>query len=182
MEKLNTASLELSPRLIFTWVIGILGLVLAVTGRLSPDDGTKWLFFVTGASCLLITALLEDLMLFAILELILVCGTGALFADFNPIVRGALPILLSFQAIIFFALSGKLQQVPIFIASIGTFLLGLGFLVDHPLIHLFASLTIAIYAGHCFAQGARFAVLWLLLNTFFTITSVVRFVHSLSLV
>ena len=161
-------------------VCGILGVSFAIVGHHYGYVDSRWFYFSLGAFCLFLTAILENLALLAMMQLILLAGAGAMLAHFNLIFRTALPILLSVQAILFFGLSGKLRDWETVLGCLGTLFLALGFCTHNPYISFVGAASVTGYAFSLYRGGNKPAIYWIALNSYFTIASLMKITHFLN--
>ena len=144
-------------------VAGCLGACLIVIGFLL--DNPLQIYYVVGAALLLIKALFFKLTYFIALELIIIAGHGAIFFGIGPILQIVILILLSFQLLVYYLLSGELQTIYRLIGIAGIALLSIGFSYTNCWIFLFGNLFVASFAYYSVYKGKRIALIWAILNT-----------------
>lgn len=152
--------------------LGIIGALIILYGHLlhvSPQ-----IFYIIGSLILLCTAIHYKLIYFIALELILAAGHSAILLGSGPHTQLALPILLSFQLLIFYLMMGKEKNIFIVVGIVGIALLSLGFSYHNQWIFFTGSLSIATYSYYSAYQDHRIAYLWAILNTLFAIISLVK--------
>lgn len=155
--------------------IGVMGACTILYGFQQP---LPQVFYVIGASLLLITALYFQLTFFIALELILIAGHGAILLGIGPVLQAVLPILLSIQFLAYYVLSGRLENVFRLIGIIGIALLSIGFADENQWIFFFGSLGIAIFAFYQVYEGYRAALLWALFNLIYVGIAAYKLAHG----
>jgi hypothetical protein len=148
------------------WVVfgGILGACIILYGlRQNPAQP----YYIVGAGFLLTMALYFRLTYFIALELILLAGHGAIFFGIGPILQVIIPIMLCFQLLLYYLLSGELQTVFRLIGIAGIGLLSIGFSYADPSIFFFGSLFVATFSFYSVYKGSRVALVWAILNSIF---------------
>lgn len=151
--------------------IGILGAGILFYG-LAQSTAQPW--YVIGAVLLLITAIYFKLIYFIALELIMLSGHGGRMLGIGVISEVALPLLLCLQLLIFYFLSGQLNNLFILIGIIGIAAMSLGFSYQSDFIFLIGSLSVAIYSFYLAYQGKRIALLWGILNLLFAFSIFIK--------
>lgn len=152
--------------------IGIIGSLITLCG-LSQDPAQ--MYYVIGSSLLLATAIYFQLFYFIALELILIAGHGTILLDVGSVLHLALPLLLCIQLMVFYFLSGRLNNVFLIIGVVGIALISAGFAYNNQWVFFSGSTGIAIYAYYS-AQKNKACLLWAIVNTLFAIISLVRIV------
>lgn len=142
--------------------IGIMGACVILYGF--TQHTTPQIYYVIGASMLLVTAIYFQLTYFIALELIVIAGHGAILLGIGPVSQAVLPVLLSIQFLVYYILSGRLENVFRLIGIVGIALLSIGFADENQWIFLFGGLGVSIFAFHQVYQGYRAALLWGIFN------------------
>jgi len=142
--------------------VGIIGACIILYGF--TQHAIPQLYYVTGASLLLVTAIYFQLTYFIALELILLAGHGAILLGIGPVLQAVLPILLSIQFLAYYILSGRLENIFRFVGIVGIALLSIGFASENQWIFFFGSLGISIFAFYQVYQGYKAALLWGIFN------------------
>lgn len=159
---------------VFFLVLASIGAVITLFG--TSQDSFQ-LFYVLGASLLLITAIYYNLLYFIALEMILMSGHATLLFGIGSILQIALPLLLSAQLLFFYFLSGRLNSIFLFIGIIGIALISLGFAYNNQWVYFFGSAAIAAYAFYS-SKTNKAALLWAILNTVFALISLYKIIIS----
>lgn len=180
MDRISAVKMDLGYKTAVSLVCGVLGVSFAIVGHHYGYVDSRWFYFSLGAFCLFITAIIENIPLLAMLQLILLAGAGAMLAHFNLIFRTALPILLSIQAILFFGLSGKLKDLQTILGCAGTLFLALGFCIHNPYISFIGAASITTYAFFLYRSGVKPAIFWIALNSYFAVASIMKMTHLLN--
>ena len=141
--------------------VGIIGASVILYGLTQTN---AQLFYVAGATMLLVTAVYFQLTYFIALELILLAGHGAILLGIGPVLQAVLPILLSTQLLVYYLLSGRLGNIFRLIGIIGIALLSIGFAYQNQWIFAFGSLGVTIFAFYQVYQTRKVALLWGVLN------------------
>ncbi|WP_242602137.1 hypothetical protein [Legionella nagasakiensis] len=143
---------------------GIIGALIVLLGFIQTKSQ---IYYVSGASLLLLTAIYYKLTYFIALEIILLSGYGAELLGIGPILQIVLPSLLTLQMLVYYLLSGQLKNVFRLFGVIGIALLSIGFSFKNNWIFLFGSLAVGLYALDNVYRGKYVALLWAVLNLFF---------------
>ena len=146
---------------------GCMGACLIIIGFVL--DTPLQIYYVLGAALLLITAIYYKLTYFIALELIVIAGHGAIFFGIGPVLQVVIPILLSFQLLVYYLLSGELQTIYRLIGIAGIALLSIGFSYTNFWVFLFGNLFVATFAYYSVYKGKRIALIWAILNTILVI-------------
>lgn len=155
--------------------VGILGACLTVFGNLYST--APQFYYVPGSILLLISANYFKLFYFIALEVILLSGHGTILLGIGPKLQVALPLLLSFQLLVFYILSAQLNNLFIFLGIIGISILSIGFAVQNQLIFLIGGISIAAYSFYLyFAQHTKPALIWAVLNSFFALSALCKII------
>ncbi|AHE67070.1 hypothetical protein [Legionella oakridgensis] len=152
---------------IISFVVLIAGIVGALIVLFGFTQTTPQIYYASGACLLLLTAIYYKLTYFIALELILLAEHGADLLGIGPILQVVLPILLSLQMLVYYLLSGQLNNIFRLIGVVGIALLSIGFSFQNNWIFLFGSLAVGIYALDNVYRGKYIALLWAILNLFF---------------
>ena len=158
--------LNKNPEDVFFIFLGILGAGIVIAGFIQAPSQA---YYVAGACLLLLNALYFKLTYFIALELILLAGHGAILLGIGQTLQVVLPILLSLQLLIFYLLSGELQNIFHLIGIAGIALLSIGFSYSNVWVFFFGSLAIAIFAFHTVFQGKKVALIWAIMNLLFSL-------------
>lgn len=153
--------IKLSINTLSFLLIGTIGALIVFLGVLHEPSQN---YFVFGSLMLLITAIRFRLIYFIALEIIILCGHGAILLEIGPIIQMFLPILLSVQLFVYYWLSGALKNVFRIIGIIGIALLSIGFSFKNQWVFFVGSLCVAIYAIYSFYRGHKVAIIWAILN------------------
>ena len=155
--------------------IGVMGACVILYGLTQP---AAQLYYVIGSALLMSTAMYFQLTYFVALELILMAGHGAILLGIGPVLQVVLPILLCVQLLIYYLLSGRLENIFRLIGILGIALLSIGFAYENQWIFFFGSLAIAIFAIHQVYEGKRIALLWASLNLVFALLAATNLIGT----
>jgi hypothetical protein len=150
---------SLAPWFFSIGIIGACIILYGLTQTIVPQ-----IYYVVGASFLLMTAIYFQLTYFVALELILIAGHGAILLGIGPVLQAVLPILLSIQFLAYYILSGRLESIFRVIGITGIALLSIAFAYTNPWLFLYGSLGVGIFAFYQVYQGYRAALLWGIFN------------------
>ncbi|WP_242604557.1 hypothetical protein [Legionella fairfieldensis] len=150
---------------------GIVGSFILLFGL---TQNPAQIYYVIGSSLLLFTALYFQLIYFIALEIILISGHGAILLGIGPVLQLALPVLLTIQLLLFYFLSGQLNNLFLLIGIGGIAFLSIGFSYENQWIFFFGSISIAIYAAYCVYKKQLIVLLWAILNTLFAIMAILK--------
>lgn len=154
------------------------GIVGACTLLFGLTQIPAQVYYVIGSILLLLTSLHFRLLYFMALELILIAGHGAILLQINDSLRVALPVLLSMQLLIFYFLSGQLNNLFLLIGISGIAFLSIGFAHENQWIFFLGGFSIAFYAFYCAYQGKLITLLWAILNTLFAAIAIYKLIFS----
>lgn len=145
-------------------LLGLIGALIILYGHGQNYPQTYYIF---GSFALLITAIYYKLFYFVALEIILFAGHLAILLGVGPYVQFALPVLLSFQLLVFYLMEGRITTIFLLLGIIGIALLSVGFAYNNQWIFFWGSLFVAIYAYYIGYKGRYPAYIWAFLNTIF---------------
>ncbi len=130
---LNGNPIKTTAKEVVFLIIGLIGgfLLLFEFVKLQPA------FLLIGRGLLLISAVYFRLTYFIAMQLILLASYGGIYLGIGSTLTLILPILLSFQLLIYYLLSGELKSVFRFIGIAGIAILSIGLTLNIPLILLF---------------------------------------------
>ncbi len=157
-----------------TWILilGEIGACLTFFGLFQTPEQAP-IYYVAGATLLLITAIYYQLIYFIALEIILISGHSAILFGIGPILQLALPVLLSLQLLSFYYFSGQLNNLFIFAGIGGIAFHSIGFAYQSQFIFFCGSSMIAIYAFYA-SQKSKPALLWGILNALFSCFAMIK--------
>lgn len=158
--------------------VGLLGASLTFLGLFLPQPYAQ-ISFVSGSTILLLTAIYFKLIYFIALEMIVICGHGAILFAIGLKLQIALPILLSLQLLFFYYMSGQLTNLFILIGIAGIAFMSVGFAYQVPIIFFLGSATIATYSMYE-AQKNPPAWIWCGLNLLFSLVTLYRLILTWS--
>ena len=158
----------------FYIAIGILGSLVTMYG-LSQSPEAAQIFYVIGSSLLLITSIYFRLFYFIALEIILIAGHSTILLKIGTILQLALPSLLCVQLLVFYFLSGRLNDIFLIIGIIGIAFISAGFAYNNQWVFFFGGAAIAIYAFYS-ARRNPVSLLWAILNSLFAIIALFRII------
>jgi hypothetical protein len=152
-------------------IIGIIGFILTIAGTFLLPGNSQKVLFLLGSIFLFYSSFLEKHMFFAILEVIVLAGTLIAFAPVSMVLKAGLPIVMSILAIILLISRGMLKDPENILGFIGLLLLAIGYAISNPIVYLISGVLLAIYSYFSYRRGARIALLFMILNSVFAITS-----------
>ncbi|WP_231950716.1 hypothetical protein [Legionella spiritensis] len=91
----------------------------------------------------------------------------------GPNLQFALPVLLCLQLLIFYYLSGQLNNFYIVIGIAGIAVLSVGFAYENQWVFFSGSSAVAFYAFHRSAKQS-IALLWAIMNSLFALIAVAK--------
>ena len=107
------------------------------------------------------------------LEIILLSGHGAILLGIGTVLQLALPILLCVQLLVFYFLSGRLNNIFLLIGIAGIAVISIGFAYENQWIFFIGSAFVAIYAFYN-VQRHRVSLLWAVLNVLFALIAITK--------
>ena len=157
--------------------LGILGLTLTIIGTFLDPNLIQKTFFISGASLLLVSSILEKASFFIILEIIVLAGTLVAFFPISTIAKAGVPVTLSIVSIIYLAKQGILHDRVNIVGCLGLLFLATGFAISNPIIYFLGGLTLSIYSYLSYrVSQLTIALLFAILNAVFTVTSVISII------
>ena len=148
----------------------IIGIVIIFCG-LALSQTEAHIYYVVGACFMLVTAIYFRFTYFIALELILIAGHGAVLLGLGSISQIVLPILLCLQLLLYYLLSGQLNNIFRLSGIAGIALISIGFSFENQWVFLFGSMGISIFSFYQVYRGRLVALLWAILNTIFVFVS-----------
>ncbi len=170
---MNISNIKEKYKDVFFLFIAIVGAVITVFG-ISQDSSQ--IFYILGATLLLISAVFYNLLYFIALEIILIAGHAAILFGIGPVLQIALPLLLSAQLLFFYFLSGRLNNIFLFIGIVGIALISIGFSYNNQWIFLGGSTSIAAY-GYSNSTSNKASLIWAILNTIFAVIALIKIIY-----
>jgi hypothetical protein len=152
-------------------IVGLLGGFILLLG-VTHTPAQK--YYVLGSALLLITSIYFRLIYFIALEMILMAGHSVILLGIGSILQIALPILLCIQLLLFYLMSGQLNNIFLIIGVTGIAVLSVGFAYENQWIFFIGSLSIAIYAFYTAFQGKTVTLLWAILNSLFAVIAILK--------
>lgn len=154
---------------------GVLGACILLLGLTKTP---AQIYYVIGSVLLLLTALHYKLIFFIALEMIIIAGHGAFLLRIDSTLQLALPVLLTIQLLVFYLLSGQLNNIFLLIGISGIAILSAGFAYENQWVFFLGSISVAIYAFYCAYQGKSITLLWAILNTLFALLAILKLIYS----
>lgn len=167
---MNISNIKEKYKDFFFLFIASVGAVITLFGI---SQNSSQIFYILGASFLLISAVFYNLLYFIALEIILIAGHAAILFGIGTALQIALPLLLSAQLLFFYFLSGRLNSIFLFIGIIGIALISIGFSYNNQWIFLGGSTAIAAY-GYYNSKANKASLIWAVLNTVFALTALFK--------
>lgn len=159
--------------------VGIAGMILVIMGTLLLPGSHQKLFFLVGASLMLLSAALERHVFFVILQSVIVLGSVVALLPVSGLIKHIVPIIISLAAIGYFYRTNQLGDGLTIAGCAGLIAVGLGFAISEPFVYFIGGVLLAIYSYGSFKRGAKIAIVWAILNAVFALTSLVAYVHWL---
>ena len=163
------------------YTIGILGMLVIITGSLLMPSLFKSVLFLAGPALLALTAWMNGNRLFMALQTVAI--SGALLGFFNLKMDTTIILILvcAILCIFWLYIAGELVKTENWIGIAGLVILSMGFASQHlsptgDALLLVASVLISIFSTIDLLRGRREAWLWLILNLFFCLAGLVRII------
>ena len=157
--------------------IGFIGMFFPIAANFIPPSDMRAAFFVCGCILMFIAAAVEKQLFFSLLQLIVLAGASMYFTPFSVMIKAGVPIALSILFLIYFAKTGRFQDRINILGAVGVCALAVGYGVAHPYIYLIGGLSLAIYSTVSYLQGVTVALLWAILNVFFTVATIINIIR-----
>ena len=173
MENVNEPSKPYIGNHIFNIILGIVGLGLFIVGTLMPGNPAQKYYFLLGAVLLTISSFLEKNVFFTVLEGIVVVDALMTFCALKPLVTAGITFVIIIATIIYFAKRGDFKERYLIVGTIGLVFLGLGVGLLNPIAYTIGGFFLVIYSLFSILKGFQIAILFLILNLIFTVTSAI---------
>lgn len=158
-------------------LLGIPGAIIILYGQ---HVELPQLTYISGGLLLLMTAAWYKQIYFVAMELIQLAGHGANFLNIGLFIQYAVPLLLSIQLLVYYCMTGPMNNIFLFIGVLANCLLALAFTYDNSWIYLFGGAGMAAYAFYCvFKENQAICYIWAILNTVFALTAAFNIVEKL---
>ncbi len=157
-------------------LLAFVGMFFPIAANFIPPSDKRAVFFLLGGILMTVATVIEREMFFFVLQSIVVVGAGMYFVPV-PILKILLPCLISASFIAYCYQQGKLSDKSLILGLIGISLLSLGYGIGHPVIYLFGGIFLAIYSGIAYYNGVKIAIIWAVLNLFFTFAVLYNLFH-----
>ena len=158
---------------VFNIVIGILGLLFFIVGTLMPGSIHQKDFFLVGGIFLTLSSFLEKNAFFTVLESIIVIDAILTYFPISNTVITVVTALMVVLVIVSFAVRGAFKDKSLSIGTLGLIFLALGVGLLNPIAYTIGGFVIVIYSLISCLKGSQIAILFLILNIIFTITSAI---------
>lgn len=158
-------------------IIGIAGAILTFLGQFYfPAQ----IYYVAGSALLILTAIHFKLFFFIALEIILFAGHGAILLEIGSRLQFALPTLLCIQLLVFYYLSGQINNAFILIGIAGIALVSIGLAYENQFVFLGGSAAIATFAYYQTRKEPA-SLIWAILNTMFAVHALLNILRTVTL-
>lgn len=157
--------------------IGFIGMFFPIAANFIPPSDLRAAFFVCGCILMFIAAAVEKQLFFSLLQLIVLAGASMYFTPFTLTIKAGVPIVLSILFLIYFTRTGRFQERINLLGALGVCSLAVGYGIAHPYIYLVGGVSLAIYSTVTYCRGVAVALLWALLNAFFTVATIINIIR-----
>lgn len=164
----------LKNKIIWGRTLGAIGMLFPIAGNFIPPSNERASCFVIGSILMLTTALVERHVFFTALQGLILVGASLYFIPFTPLLKTIIPLACSSLLLLFFVMTGELRDKLTLGGSIGMVALALGYSIANPYVYLFGGVILAIYSTISYLRGIVIALLWAILNSFFTIATIIN--------
>ena len=154
-------------------LIGIIGLLFFIVGTLMPGNPCQRYLFLAGAIFLTLSSYLEKNVFFTVLAAILVIDAILTFLNLPILAITIITFIIVIVTVIFFAVKGSFKERYLIIGTIGLFFLAMGVGTLNPIAYTIGGFFLVIYSYYSFKKGYQIALLFIILNAVFTITSAI---------
>jgi small-conductance mechanosensitive channel len=151
--------------------LAVSSLAMIVLAMLMPMNLAQQIIFLFGMGLLDVAAILERHTFFIVLQTISFVGTAMAFLALPMIYKAMVPILLTTAAIIYFIVTEQYKNTITLLGIIGLLGLAVGFAASSPIAYLVGGIFIMMYSYAHSRDGNILAIVFLTLNTIFTMTS-----------
>lgn len=160
--------METSKLVLFTRALGAIGMLFPITANFIPPSDTRAMCFVIGCILMFIAAAVERELFFSMLQLIVLSGAGMHFAPVSDTIKAAVPITFMVLTLLYFTYTGRMSDKLTLFGSAGIAILSMGYAEANPYIYLTGGFILAVYSTISYLRGVTVAILWSILNIFFT--------------
>ena len=164
---------------IFNIVLAIVALIILCVATLLPVSMEQKMLMTTGTLLLATSAILEKDLFFGTLQVIAVIGTLLAYTALDTYLKAGIIILLAGAAVVYFLKNEKQKDFTVKLGAAALVALGIGFSLSNPIVYLIGGVLIASYAYFSLKKGIQIALVFLILNIVFTITSAIGTYHFL---
>ena len=154
-------------------LVGVIGLLSFIVGTLIPGSPLQKYFFLAGAILLTISSYLEKNVFFTVLEAIVTIGAILTFLSLSNITIAVITFIIVIITVLYFAAKGLFKERYLIIGTIGLFFLAIGVGTLNPIAYTIGGFFLTIYAYFSFKKGYQIALLFIILNAIFSITSAI---------
>lgn len=153
--------------------LSIVALIILCIATLLPVSLEQKMLMTAGTSLLALSAVLEKDLFFATLQGIAMFGTLLAYTSLAMYIKSGAVIVLAIGAMIYFLKKETQKDFTVKIGAAALVALGVGFALSNPIVYLIGGVLIATYAYFSFRRGVQIALIFLILNIVFTITSAI---------
>jgi len=154
-------------------LIGVLGLLFFIVGTLMPGVPCQRYLFLAGAVLLTLSSYLEKQVFFTVLEAILVVDAILTFCHLTILAITIITFIMVLFTVVYFTVKGSFKERYLIIGTVGLFFLAMGVGTLNPIAYTIGGLFLVIYSYYSLKKGCQIALLFIILNTIFTITSAI---------
>ncbi len=154
-------------------LIGIIGLLIFIVGTLMPGAACQKYLFFAGAILLTLSSYLEKNIFFTVLEAIVSIDAILTFLNLPVLTITIITFIIVIITVIYFAIKGAFKERYLIIGTVGLLFLAIGVGTLNPIAYTLGGLFLVIYAYYSFKKGYQIALLFIILNAIFTITSAI---------
>jgi len=160
-------------RQLTTRLVGALGMCFPIAATFFPPSDLRAIFFITGSILMFVTAAAENDIFFSALQLVVLAGASMHFAALPLWAKGAVPLILTLLTVGIFIHTGQIRDRLTLFGCLGIASLAIGYGTAEPYVYLIGGFILAIYASMSYLRGVSIAILWAVLNTFFTFSTLI---------
>lgn len=173
-EDLSVNPMNERYKIYFARTLASIGMIFPIAGNFLPPSFERNLCFVMGSVLMLIGAMIEREEFFSVLQLIVLVGAAMAFTPWTLIVRASIPIVTTAVILLWFYVSGRMEDRLTLFGSFGIAVLALGYAVMNPVIYFMGGVILTVYASMAFYRGVKIAIIWAILNFFFAIAAAIN--------
>jgi hypothetical protein len=154
-------------------LIGVIGLLAFIVGTLMLGLPCQKVFFLVGSILLTISSYLEKNIFFTVIEGIATIDAILTFTLLSNTTIAIITFIIVILTVLYFVAKGAFKERYLIIGTVGLFFLAMGVGTLNPIAYTLGGFFLVIYSYFSFRKGSQIALLFIILNSIFTLTSAI---------